>query len=49
MENIRALNWINNRLLYMCLNCNLKDKDIKEEFDVLKYVKELLEVFDESI
>lgn len=43
MNKEKALKWVQDRLVFIAENCNLKDEDNKKAYDVLTYIKETLE------
>lgn len=42
MDNEKALKWVQDRLVFIAINCDLKDEVNKEAYDVLTYIEKEL-------
>jgi hypothetical protein len=42
MDNKIALEWVQERLVFIAGNCDLKDADNKNAYDVLTYIEKIL-------
>ena len=42
MNNETDLKWVEDRLVFIAQNCDLKDEDNKKAYDVLTYIEKVL-------